>query len=270
MSLLDPISRALAAIVVHTHDALTLLGADPAAGLTWLLAITAVVIAVRVALLPLVAHSVRLAHASARARPDLQKLSDRYKNTLDRGSMSEMLEERRRITAQHGVPRLGCLPMLVQLPIWLSLYHLLADVAGGTPVGDMTPELVASLGTATLLGVSLADRGYVGAGVAHFGVVAGMAAAAAALAYITQRYFVAPNAALDGLPDAMVRVQLLMPAMSAAGLLVAGGFVPLALLAYWVSNSAWTLGQSAAISHWLPTPGTAAAISAQSRRSRRL
>ena len=54
--------------------------------------------------------------------------------------------------------------MLIQLPIWLSLYHLLADVAGGASVGAMTPELVASLGAATLLGVPLAERGYLGAG----------------------------------------------------------------------------------------------------------
>ena len=34
-----------------------------------------------------------------------------------------MMEERRRITAAHRGPRLGCLPMLLQLPIWLALYH---------------------------------------------------------------------------------------------------------------------------------------------------
>ena len=38
----------------------------------------------------------------------------------------------------------------------------------------------------------------------------------------------------------------------------AGMEPPVALLAYWVCNSAWTLGQSAAIAHWFPTPGTAA------------
>lgn len=266
MSLFDPLSHALAAVVAKAHDALTLLGADPAAGLTWLLAIAAVVLAVRIALLPLIAHGVRLAHASARARPELMKLSDRYKNHQDREDLSRMLQERRRISAEHGVSRLGCLPMLMQLPIWLALYHLLTDVAGGTPVGAMTPELVASFGTATVLGVSLADRGYLGGGIAHFAVVAGMAATAAALAYVTQRYVVAPNSSLDGMPESMAQVLVLMPVLSAGGLLLAGGFVPLALLAYWVCNSAWTLGQSAALTRWFPTPGTAAALSAQARR----
>ena len=200
MSLLDPLSHALAALIAAAHVALTSLGADPRSGTTWLLCIAAVVVTVRVALLPLVAHGVRLAHASARARPHLQELAKRYRHRRDPESARRLLEERRRIAADHGMSRLGCLPMLIQLPIWLALYQLLADVAAGMPVGAMTPELVASLGAATLLGVPLAERGYLGAGVAHLAVVAGMALAAAALAYVTQRYLVATNTVTDGLP----------------------------------------------------------------------
>ena len=259
MSLLDPLSHALAAVIAAAQVALTALGTDPTAGITWLLAIAAVVVAVRVALLPLVIHGVRLAHASAAARPHLQELTKRFQNRKDPESVRQFMEERRRISAEHGVSRLGCLPLLIQLPIWLSLYHLLADVAGGVSVGAMTPELVASLGAATLLGVPLAERGYLGGGATHLAVVAGMAATAAALSYITQKYLVAPNTSIEGLPEAMARVQHLMPALSALGLIVAGGVVPLALLAYWVLNSAWTMGQSAVISYWFPTPGTPAA-----------
>lgn len=259
MSFLDPISHALAALIAALHDAAVTLGADPAAGGTWLLCIAALVVIVRVALLPAVAHSVRLAHASARARPHLQDLAKRYRDRNDAETLRRMMEERRRISAEHGVPRLGCLPMLLQLPIWFALYHLLAGVAAGLPVGAMDSGLVASLGAATLLGVPLADRGYLGAGLTHLVVVAGLAVAAAALAFITQRYLVAPNLVSDGLPEAMATAQRMMPAMSAVGLVVAGGVVPVALLAYWVFNSTWTLGQSAVIRRWFPTPGSPAA-----------
>lgn len=259
MSLLDPLSHALAAVVAAAQVGLISLGAAPSAGITWLLTIAAVVVAVRVALLPLVVHGVRLAHASAAARPHLQALTKRYQNRKDPESVRAFMQERRRISAEHGVSRLGCLPMLIQLPIWLSLYHLLADVAGGASVGAMTPELVASLGAATLMGVPLAERGYLGGGATHLAVVAGMAATAAALSYVTQKFLVAPNTSIDEMPEAMARVQHLMPALSALGLIVAGGVVPLALLCYWVCNSAWTMGQSAVISHWFPTPGTPAA-----------
>jgi len=263
MFLLDPLSHALAALIAAAHDALTSLGADPGSGTTWLLCIAAVVVAVRVALLPLVVHGVRLAHASARARPHLQDLAQRYRNRRDPESARRLMAERRRIAAEHGMSRLGCLPMLIQLPIWLALYQLLADVAAGAPVGAMTPELVGSLGAATLVGVPLAERGYLGAGAAHLAVVAGMALAAATLTYVTQRYLVATNTVTDGLPEAMARAQQMMPALSALGLIVAGGVVPVALLAYWVCNAMWTTGQSAVIWRWFPTPGSPAAARAR-------
>lgn len=260
MSVLDPFSHALAAVITTTHDGLTRFGAEPDAGITWLLCIAAVVVAVRLLLLPLVVHGVRLAHASARAKPHLKGLTDRYRDRKDADGVCELMAERRRIAGEHGVSRLGCLPMLIQLPIWLSLYRLLSDVAGGTAVGAMGPELVASLGAATLLGVPLAERGYLGAGLTHLVVVAGLALTAAALSFVTQKYFVAPNTSMTDLPEAVARTFQMMPAISALGLLVTAGAVPAALLLYWICNSTWTLMQSAVIWRWFPTPGSPAAM----------
>ena len=259
MSVLDPLSHALAAVVAASHAALTSLGASATSGTTWLLCIAAVVVAVRLALLPLVAHGVRLAHAAARARPQLEELRRRYRDRAGTDSMRAFLDERHRIAAEHRMSRLGFLPLVVQLPIWLALYHLLADVAAGVSVGAMTPELVASLGAATLLGVPLAERGYLGAGWTHLAVVAGLAAVVAGLAFVTQKYLVAPNTVVADLPDAMARVHQMMPALSALGLAVAGGLVPVALLAYWACSAVWTLGQSAVVWRWFPTPGSPAA-----------
>ena len=133
-----------------------------------------------VALLPLAVHGVRLAHASARARPQLRDLAERYRNRKDPESLRAFADERRRIASEHGMSRLGFLPLLVQMPIWLALYHLLAEPPAGASVGAMSPELVASSGAATLLGVPLAERGYLGAGWTHLAVVAGLAGTAAA------------------------------------------------------------------------------------------
>ena len=265
MSLLEPISHALAAVVATAHDALTALGADPAGGGTWLLCVAAVVVTLRLALLPVVVHGVRQAHAAARARPHFHELSARLGPKPDRDRLRQHLEERRQLSAEHGVSRMGCLPALLQVPIWLALYHLLSDVASGTAVGAMGPGLVSSLGAASILGVTLAGSGYLGGGPVHLAVVAGLAVTAAALSYVTQRYVVAPNTLTDGMPDAMLTAQQLIPALSAVGLLVSGGFVPVTLLVYWVCNSTWTLGQSAAIVRWFPTPGTAAATARTTR-----
>lgn len=259
MSLFDPVSHALAAVVAAAHAALSSLGLDPASGTAWLLSVAAVVLTVRVALLPLVVHGVRQAHAGARARPQLRELGERYRRRTDAESLRAYAEERRAVSAQHGVSRLGCLPLLVQLPVWLGLFHLLSTLAEGTPVGALDGGLVAGIGAATLLGVPLAERGYLGAGPAHLAVVAGLAASAALLSFVTQRYLVAPNTVTDGLPEAVARVQQLLPAASAVGLLIAGGAVPVVLLASWVLNSLWTLAQSAVVWRFFPTPGSPAA-----------
>ena len=219
MSVLDPISHVLAAVLAMAHTGLVSLGADPGSGTTRVLCVAVLVVVVRAALLPLVAHGVRRAQVAARARPQLSDL----------------------------------LP-LIQLPILLALYHLLSDVAAGVAVGAVTPHLVASLGAATLLGLPLAERGYLGAGWSHLAVVGGLAVVAALLSYATQRFLLAPSAVLGDVPDAIARIHQLLPALSAAGLLVAGGAVPVALLVYWVCNSIWTLGQSAVIRRWFPTP----------------
>jgi YidC/Oxa1 family membrane protein insertase len=259
MSVLTPLSHALAAVVAASHAGLTSLGADPASGVTWVLSIAAVVVVVRLGLLPLAVHSVRLAHASARARPQLRQLAERYRSSNGPGDLRAFTEERRRIAAEHRMPRWGGLPLLVQVPIWFALYHLLASVAAGVPVGAVSSGLVASLGAATLLGVPLAERGYLGGGWTHLAVVAGLAATAATLSYVTQKYLVAPNAVIDSVPEVMSRVQQMVPMISAVGLVVAGGVVPVALLVYWVCNAVWTLGQSAVVWRWFPTPGSPAA-----------
>ncbi|WP_109507449.1 membrane protein insertase YidC [Nocardioides speluncae] len=264
MSVLDPLTHALAAVLAAAHATVTSFGLDPASGLAWLLSIAAIVVVVRLALLPLTVHGVRLAHAGAHARPELRKLTERYRGRTDAESLRAFMAERRQIAGDHGMSRLGCLPLLLQLPVWLALYRLLAEAAAGHSLGAMGATLVASLGAATVAGVHLAERGYLGGGPAHLAVVASLAVVAAAASYVTQRFFVARNTVTDELPEAMARAQALMPTLSAVGLLVAGGVVPVALLVYWACNNLWTLGQSAAIARWWPTPGSPAAARIES------
>jgi YidC/Oxa1 family membrane protein insertase len=259
MSLLDPLSHALAGVIASAHSGLVSLGLDPSSGLVWVLSIAAVVVTVRLVLLPLTVHGLRTAHAAARARPHLKELAERYRNRKDPESLRAFADERRRIAAEHRLSPWGCLPVLAQIPVWLALYHLLTDVVGGSPVGAVDAGLVASLGAATVLGAPLAERGYLAAGGIHLLVVTALAGTAALLSYVTQKYVVAPNTVLDTASEAMLRAHQLTPALSAIGLLVAGGAVPVALLIYWVVNSSWTLGQSAVIARWFPTPGSPAA-----------
>lgn len=268
--LLLPLKYAVAAVLAGAHTALTSLGLDPHAGLTWALAIAAVVAAVRSALLPFVVHGVRAGRAAALAAPRLAQLRARHVDRNDPAAVRALLAEQRAVRAEHGVPRWGCLSALLQLPLVFALYAVLSDVSAGRSVGAMDAALVASAGTASILGVRLADRvSALTAAPGQLEVVALLAAAAAGLSFATQRLFVLPNLATDGLPEQFLAAQRLMPAASAVGVLVAAWAVPAGLLVYWVAGNAWTMAQQAAIARWWPTPGSAAATRRTMPRSAR-
>jgi len=103
LSVLSPFTHAVAAVLATAHHALVAAGADPASGLTWVAALVALVVVVRLALIPLVVRQVRLAHATARAQPALAAISTAYVGRTDPDSLRRRLEETRAVQAEHGV-----------------------------------------------------------------------------------------------------------------------------------------------------------------------
>lgn len=257
--MLDPLKSVLSALMSAAHSLVTQLGADPGGSLAWCLSIAAIVVVVRTLLLPITVHQVRNARRMALARPRMQELARRYEGRTDADSVRAMMQERRALSAEHGVSRLGCLPVLLQLPIWFALYHLLADVAAGTPVGAMDASQVRLFDEARLVGTGLSDSGVLGQDVSHVAVVLCLGVLVAAVSFVTQRFLVLPNTTTEGMPDAMQQATRVMPTVSALGLLAAGAFVPVGLLVYWVLSQAWTMAQSFVVWRWFPSPGTPAA-----------
>ena len=191
--LFAPFTHLVSAALAAAHAGLTAAGLDPHAGVTWALAIIALVVAVRLAVLPVAVHGVRMAHASASARPALEALRKRYAGRTDLASLQAMRTEQAQIRREHGMSALGCLPMLLQLPILFALYRVLSLVAAGQSVGAMDAALVASAGSASIIGVRLAERIGGAASLTEVVVLVAAGLVAAALAYLTQRWFVLPN-----------------------------------------------------------------------------
>lgn len=190
---------------------------------------------------------------------DLRK---KYEGKTDIESLKAMRQEQVAIQAEHGMSAVGCLPLLLQLPIFFALYQVLQHVANGQAVGMMNAELVASMRSGTIFGISLADRmGPINAILTspqHFLVILGLALLSAVFVYLTQVKYSLPNMALEDLPETMQQVQRVMPLYSSVGILVAAVAVPVGLLVYWVASNAWTLVQQAVITLRYPTPGTPA------------
>lgn len=260
--LMYPFRFLVAAALAGTHWLITAFGLDPDSGLTWVLSIVGLVVIIRTLLLPITVHSVKQARASGNARPALNALREKYKDAKDIEEFKKMREEQMAIQAEHGVSRLGCLPVLLQMPVFFALYQVLLRAANNQPLGAMNDALVASMGQATVMGVRLGERlgalGNLLANPGHFGLVIVLAVTSAVLGYVTQKRYVLRNMVLDGMPPEFVKTQEIMPIMTAGMMLFAAVAVPVGLLFYWVSSNAYTLVQQAVVTRWFPTPGSRA------------
>ena len=93
------------------------------------LAIVLFTFIVRTAMLPLSLQQIKSQKAMAALQPRLRELQKQFAG--DRGRMGQ---EQIRLYKEAGVnPMAGCLPMLIQMPIWFALYSSLVTLANNEP-----------------------------------------------------------------------------------------------------------------------------------------
>ncbi len=91
----------------------------------WGIAIILLTMLVKLATLYWTTKSMRSMKAMAALKPQIEELQKRYPDDRQAQQQAQMA-----LFKQHGVsPLAGCLPMLLQMPIWLALYKMLS-VAG--------------------------------------------------------------------------------------------------------------------------------------------
>ena len=88
---------------------------------SWGFAIIGLTVLVKVILFPLNHRSMKSMRALSALKPEMDKLREKYK-----GDQQRQHEEMMRLYRDHNVnPAGGCLPMLLQMPIWIALYRAL-------------------------------------------------------------------------------------------------------------------------------------------------
>lgn len=102
------------------------------------LSIIGLTILIRVALLPLTIKQTRSMYELQRIQPKIKELQDKYKNNKEK-----LQEETMKFYTENKVnPFGGCLPLLLQMPIFFALFRMLGT-AGKTP--GLFPKYIASL-----------------------------------------------------------------------------------------------------------------------------
>lgn len=98
------------------------------------LAIIVFTVVVRLATLPLTLRQLHAGRKMQALTPQVQEIQKKYKEPKKRQ------EETMKLYREQGANPLGCIgPMVIQLPIWFTLYRVLTMTVGGTP--ERTAEL---------------------------------------------------------------------------------------------------------------------------------
>jgi YidC/Oxa1 family membrane protein insertase len=230
-----------------------LLGPDN--GIAWALSVMFLVFTLRAILYKPFVHQVRSMRRMQEFQPEIAKLRKKYAN-----DKQKQAEEMQRLQKEHGVnPLGGCLPVLVQVPVFIGLFHVLREF--GPTNNDGSPrtenyffglEEVQSFNRSDLFGAKLGNwvlqgeefLNAAGTSVASMLIVMiPLMIAAGIFTHITARHSVARQTAAQAENPQTAIMNRLMLYVFPIGVVVGAPFLPLAVLLYWVSNNLWTLGQ---------------------------
>jgi YidC/Oxa1 family membrane protein insertase len=237
----------------------------PSSFFTWALAVMFLVFTLRAILYNPFVRQIRTTRQMQELQPQIKALQKKYGKDRQR-----MALEMQKLQKEHGFnPILGCLPMLVQIPVFLGLYHVLRCFnRTSTGIGQLglSPERNRELGNYVFsvadvnhflnanlfgapIGASMTQRGasleafseFSRPAVAAVGVPVMILAGIAT--YFNSRASVArqsPEAAANPQTAMMNKLALYVFPL---GVVVGGPFLPLAIIFYWFANNIWTFGQ---------------------------
>ncbi|TFV88023.1 membrane protein insertase YidC [Blastococcus sp. CT_GayMR16] len=237
---------------------------DPAGGITWALSIMFLVVTVRLILFPLFVKQVKSQRAMQELQPEIAKLRKQYGS--DRQGMSQAMMA---LQKERGVnPLAGCLPILPQIPVFLSLFHVLRRLAPGADgLYSWDDTLTDQAARAKLFGAPIsASFNMVGAkqdAILEIATYRDIRIVAMVLivimcvtTFFTQKQIMKRSGPVEGQAATVQRLLLYGMPLS---LFVSGFFFPIGVLLYWFTNNLWTLGQQFFILRKLPPPGSDAA-----------
>ncbi len=240
------------------------LGMD--AGWSWALSIVGLTIVIRTLLIPLFVKQIKNSRNLQTLQPRVKELQKKYGHDRER-----LTQETMKLYKDTGTnPLASCMPLLLQMPIFLALFRTLNEAAHNKGVGFFEQtrftELVASLATSDIFGAVKISDSFTSADSWHVQLVAGLLVALMTITtFTTQRQLMRknmPESALTGQYAQQQKILLyVLPVVFAVG----GIAFPIGVLLYWSTSNLWTLGQQYYVIRNNPTPGTPAYEAKQAR-----
>ena len=272
---LDWIYWAISWILLRWHGLWDAIGVPSTAVLgtnwSWILAIIFLVVTVRIILFPVFVKQIKSQRAMQAVQPKVKELQEKHKG--DKETLQKEIMELYR--TEKANPLMGCLPMFLQIPVFLGLFHVLRRLSPsnqGKTLYGWTVEQFDSAANAKLFtapisgkfGSTAAEMAQLGADVTTVKIVAGiLVAIMIATTYLTSRQMILKTGWAEDPQQRML--QRLMLYGIPASLLISGAIFPIGVIIYWVTNNLFTLAQQQWVLRKFPPPPTAAFKTGSSR-----
>src|SRR5450432_2245846 len=272
---LNPLYVVVTKVILAIHSVLSPVFGKTS-GVTWGLSLFFLTVLVRILLFPIFVKQIKTQRAMSELAPKVKELQVKYKKDRERMNTEVMA-----LYKEHNAnPLMGCLPLLLQMPVFYALFHVLRYIAehGGqaktgfvstagsnavqactqylktNPKGfpraqyGWTPSSLCTAGHAKVFGEPLAlgfktasRAAAFGADPSHVKVVTVVAIIImASTTFLTQRQLIARNAASG---TAMPSQQKIMLYVLPPLFALFGINFQMGVLIYWVTTNAWSLGQ---------------------------
>ncbi|WP_426517328.1 membrane protein insertase YidC [Diaminobutyricibacter sp. McL0618] len=276
-TILWPIKWVVELILVAFHQLFTVMGMDPAAGITWVLSIVGLTVVVRAALIPVFVRQIKNQRRMLEVAPQLKKIQDKYKGKKDQFSREAMSRETMDLYKKTGTnPLSSCLPLLLQMPVFFSLFQVLNGAQSGKAgVGPLNETLAVQFGNAELFGIAPLHQSFSGALNAHPPQVAVMVIAAIMVVlmtssqFITQLQIVSKNMSPETKASPQFKQQRILLYLLPFVFLFSGFAFPLGVMFYWLTSNIWTMVQQFVVIRNMPTPGSEAAKAREARLAKK-
>jgi len=230
-------------------------------GASWALSIIGLTVVIRAALIPLFVKQINSSRNMQLLQPKVKELQKKYGHDRERLTQETMALYRETGTN----PFSSCLPIIIQMPIFLALFRLLNHAAHDEAKGVLTTADVSHLSNATIFGAKISDS-FTSTDLVSVKILAAiLVLAMTATTFLTQRQLMSKNMPADAMSGPYAQQQKMLLYVLPLVFAVGGIAFPIGVLLYWTTSNLWTMGQQFYVIRNNPAPNTEAFRAKQKR-----
>jgi YidC/Oxa1 family membrane protein insertase len=259
--ILNPLYTAVSWVMITFHDLLSFTNNED---LQWSVGIIALVIVIRIILIPLFVKQIKSQRALTALAPHMKEIQKKYKD--DRQKQSE---EMMKLYKEHKTnPLASCFPILAQAPIFFALFTVLNGISQNKPHGLLKGEYLLSAQDASFFGAPLSGT-FLGSSDATTKLITVVLIIfMSATTFTTQRQLMVKGMPkMDSSNNMMLQQQKIMLYLFPVIFAVTGVNFPIGVLIYWSTTNLWTWGQQFYVIKRNPTPGSPAYEELQKKKA---